>query len=228
MTANLLDADAAFFTESGRGRSYFRQLVLLTALCFPEVQEEYSSGAAEHSSGDEPQDLEGEEASSDQFVADYLNTWIGLHDLAASRFLLLVDPSSDRVVAMAGYHMYHDSIFLYNLAVHPDHRRRRLARRLWIYCEEVARERGYTKLSGNVMLKNRTNLGIYTSHGAKILYNIGNKQARIVIPVSPEPRPLHAPVSGPVVFTLAAASAVALAVVATIIWKKWRFPSTPK
>lgn len=164
-------------------RNLAAQVIRLTFECFPEIERERAS---ESDNGNFSVEYMVRE---DRELQEFFEDWVGLHTLRETHFLLLREASSGRLVAMGGYALYHDSVFLFNLGVARAERQRGFAKLLLVHLEEVARLRRLPWVTGNVELRNSLNLSIYLNQGARIRYRIGDKLARLEYPVPPAPRP---------------------------------------
>ena len=71
-----------------------------------------------------------------------------------------------RLVGLCGVTLYHTSLYVFNLCVHPKHRGCGFGTQILIFAECHAMENGKSFISGTVEAKHQGNLQFYTSLGA--------------------------------------------------------------
>ncbi|WP_395094192.1 GNAT family N-acetyltransferase [Armatimonas sp.] len=82
---------------------------------------------------------------------------------------LVVYPSPTSPLACVRYQIESDALYFHRLAVHPDYRRKGLAKKLVGHLEALARAQGLARLTCSVRLAKTDNVVLYTSLGFRLL-----------------------------------------------------------
>ena len=73
-------------------------------------------------------------------------------------------------LTVGGFTLYHDSVYVFNLCVHPDHRGKRIGTKILMECGKIALQNDLEWVSGSIDNSNSVALGLYKRLAAQVCF----------------------------------------------------------